>query len=334
MPVAQLPINPAPLNLLCSSEPLLIRDWLDSARQVLRDSGFEDIQNLATDSGLDWEELLAESDMMSLFADKKCRIITLSTGKPGKQGSKAIRALCDKIPDNDVFIFVVPVLDRNLKSSSWFKSIQAAGSIFELKPVYENQLAEWILQRARSKALNLDLQSAEFLAERTEGNLLAADQELEKLSIRFADHGVIDFKTIENSAAESSRYNHFVLVDACLSGKPDRALKILKSLQLEGYATVQLRWAIQASLEQLDRLKQVQQRGGLNDRIWQQHQVWRNKQRLYQNALSRLQASQIERLLQSCATLDRLGKGQQNSEFPDQDWCEIRTLIAEFSGLR
>ena len=102
----------------------------------------------------------------------------------------------------------------------------------------------------------------------------------------------------------------------------------MKSLQAEGYASTQLRWALQNSLEQLDRLKLAQTGGSPSDRTWQELRIWRSKQQLYRQALARLASVQIERLLQSCATLDRLGKGQQDSGFPDQEWFEIKSLVA------
>ena len=332
MQAAQILPQLKPVYLLSSGEPLLLRDWLDDARRWLREQGFEDIVNLQADSGFDWPELLEESGMMSLFATRKCRIVHLPNGKPGQQGSKVIQALCESPAEDNLHIFVVPGLDRQGKSSSWYKSIQRHGAIAELKPVYENQLADWIGQRARNKQIDIDAQSAQFLAECTEGNLLAADQELEKLSIRFGSGRQIDFDTIQDSVAQSARYSHFLLVDACLAGKLPRALKILKSLAAEGYATPQLRWALQNTLEQLDQLDRARRRGGLAERDWQQLRIWRNRQRLYQTALSRLRATEIERLLQSCAKLDRLGKGQQDSEFPDQDWVELRSLVARFCG--
>ena len=334
MPTSQISQNPSPIYLLSSSEPLLIRDWLDDARANLRKAGFDDIQNLVTDTSFDWGALLEEGDMMSLFANKKCRIITIVNGKPGQKGGKAIQALCENLSEDTVYVFVVPGLDRQSKNANWFKQLQKTGEVVELAPVYANELVGWIKQRASSKGLSIDQQSAAFLAERTEGNLLAADQELEKLSIRFSDKADIDFEAIEESVSQSARYNHFVLVDACLAGKPARALKILRSLQSEGYVTTQIRWALQSALEQLNALKLAQSNGNLGDRVWQAMRIWRNKQRLYQTALGRLNASQIERLLQSCATLDRVGKGQQDADFPGQDWLQLKSLISQFSGLR
>jgi len=325
--------NSISLYLLCGDEPLLLRDWLDSARDLLKQSGFEDIQSYSTDTSFDWNDLLQEVDAPSLFADKKCRIIRIPNGKPGQQGSKIIQALCDNLPDDTIFIFVVPKLDRSSKNSSWFKRLQQVGEIVELQTVYNNQLVDWIIQRGRQKSLSIDLESASFLAERTEGNLLAADQELEKLSIRFSEQNELTFEVIEESVAQSSRYNHFVLVDACLVGNGKRAIKVLNSLIEEGYVTTQLLWALQSTLQQLTNLKQAQVSGRLSGRLWQDLRIWSSKQRLFEGAMTRLGIDQIESLLQSCATLDRIGKGQQDAEFMHTDWLQMKSLISEFCGI-
>ena len=198
MQASQILQDPKPVILLASSEPLLLRDWLDDARSILRGQGYEDVVNLQSDAGFDWDELLQESGTMSLFASRKCRIVNLPGGKPGQQGSKVIQTLCESPIEDSLFIFVVPALDRQSKSSSWFKAIQASGTVVELKPVYDNQLVDWIAQRARRKGLEIDIQSAQLLAECTEGNLLAADQELEKLLIRFGEQ-LVDFDTLESN---------------------------------------------------------------------------------------------------------------------------------------
>ena len=325
--------NLSPVYLLSSDEPLLLRDWLDETRQSMKQQGFEDIQTHSVDTGFDWNELLYESDALSLFADKKCRIIRIPNGKPGQQGAKAMQALCENLPPDTVFIFVLPRLDRSIKNSAWFKRVQQVGESVELQPVYLNRLPDWILQRASQKSLSIDAQSAAFLAERTEGNLLAADQELEKLSIRFNGQGQLSFEVIEQSVAQSARYNNFALVDACLAGKTRRALRILNSLAAEGYGTNSLLWALQSTLEKLAGLKRAQMSGQLGQQQWQKLGIWSSSQGLYQRALSRMGLDQIERLLQSCATLDRIGKGQQDAACVDADWLQIKSLICEFCGI-
>ena len=324
----------ASFYLLSSDEPLLLRDWLDSAREALKQSGFEDIQSHTTESGFDWDDLLQESGAPTLFGDKKCRIIRITNGKPGQQGSKIIKALCDNAPDDTIFIFVVPKMDRSTQNSSWVKHLKLVGKIVELKPIYLDQLAPWIVQRARQKSLSIDLEAASFLAERTEGNLLAADQELEKLSIRFSGDRQPAFDAIQESVAQSSRYNHFALVDACLAGNTARAMKILNSLIAEGYVTAQLLWALQSTLQQMSNLKQAQLNGRISQQLWQSLRIWSSKQRLFESALARLGLEQIERLLQSCATLDRIGKGQQDAQFLQSDWLKMKSLVSQFCGVR
>jgi DNA polymerase-3 subunit delta len=325
--------DPAAFYLLASDEPLLLRDWLDQARLSFRQAGIDEVQVEVAEAGYHWEALLEESNAMSLFADKKCRIININNGKPGQKGSRVIQALCEQQPEDVIFIFVVPGLSRQVRNTSWLKALQQAGKIVELKSIGANQLAGWIIQRAREKQLSIDQQSAAYLAERTEGNLLAADQELEKLSIQYADQGKVSFEAIEQSVAQSARYSQFELVDACLAGNSKRALKILGSLQGEGYVTPQLRWPLQSSLEQLARLKQAQSKGRLGNGLWQELRIWSSKQRLFETALKRLGLDQIERLIQSCATLDRISKGQQDDDFPGRDWLQVKALVCSFSGL-
>ncbi len=330
MQVSQALNSQKPLILLSSNEPLLHRDWLDQARQMLAQDDVLDIQNLTADAGLDWDELLNEGSLMSMFSERKCRIIHLPSGKPGTKGAKVLQDLSAEPPQDVLYVIVVPALDRQMKNAAWCKAILANGLSVELNTVHPNQLPDWILDRAQGKGINIDRQAAQFLADRTEGNLLAADQELEKLAIRFAGEDSIDYATVEDSVARSSRYNHFLLVDACLSGDAKRAFTILESLRAEGYVSVQIRWAIQAALQQLDQLALSRANGQLNDRLWQQLRIWQGKKRLYQAALQRLSPLQIERLLQSCAKLDRLGKGQQDSAFPEQDWLAMSQLISGF----
>jgi DNA polymerase-3 subunit delta len=154
---ASLSKIPSSLYLLSSNEPLLVRDWLDQARLALRQNDFEDIHTVTTESGFDWNSLLEESAMLSLFSAKKCRVIMINSGKPGQQGSKTIQAICDQLPEDMVFIFVIPALDQPTKKSSWFKRIQQVGEVSELKTPGSHQLVNWIMQRAVNKSLIMQL---------------------------------------------------------------------------------------------------------------------------------------------------------------------------------
>jgi DNA polymerase III subunit delta len=323
-----------PIILVSSSEPLLIRDWLDQARAHLRKSGIEDIQTIGGDTSIDWNDLLMEGDSLSLFADQKCRVVHVNNGKPGQQGSKALIQLAENPPELTRIILVFPALDKSAKNSAWFKKVAAVGSIVEIASIYANRLVDWISSRAAGKSLGIDVQAAAFLAERTEGNLLAADQELEKLSIRLGVDGYISLSLVEDSTAESARYHHYLLLDSCLLGNAKRAMRILNSLSGEGVSSVQIRWSIQSTLDLLVKLKHGQSTGGLNDRLWQSLRIWQSKKQMYQKALGRLSIDKIETLIGDCARLDRLGKGQELQGFDAADWLQLKALISEFCGIK
>ncbi len=321
------------LYLLSSDEPLLIRDWLDGARERLKAQGFEEILSHAVTTGFDWDALLSESQSLSLFSSRKCHIVQFPGNRPGQGGSRFIAQITDAAPEDVIFVLVMDRLDRAARNSAWYKQIAKQGEVCELKSVYPNQLAGWITQRAAQKGLKLEHQAAMYLADLTEGNLLASDQELEKLRLSLGSETVtVDVEMLRERIARSSRYSHFLLIDACLAGKPIRAFKILRGLELEGVQPVQIQYALQQMLQTLLRLKQAQRSNRLNDGLWRSLNIWKSKQGLYQQAIGRFELAQVERLLQTCATLDRINKGQQ-MRYPGTDWQAMKTIIAALLGL-
>jgi DNA polymerase III subunit delta len=324
---SSLQSSPKPLYLLSSDEPLLVRDWLDEARKKLQQQGFEEIITHQVVAGFDWNAVLEDSQSLSLFSSLKCHIIRFGGSGPGQAGAKFIAQITEAPPEDVVFILVMGKLDRPAHNSAWFKKINQQGEVCELKPVYANELAPWIMQRAASKGIQLDRQAALYLADLTEGNLLASDQELEKLALTFGDGSQLDLEMIRESISRSARYNHFLLTDACLAGKTQRALKILQGLELEGVQPIQIQYALQGMLQTLMQLKLAQQLNQLNDNLWRTLNIWKSKQNLYSQALARYSYAQIERFIQSCATLDRINKGQE-ARYPQADWQAIRQLFS------
>ncbi len=333
LPASLKAASPKSIYLLSSDEPLLLREWLDAARQSLRETGFEEIVSHQVESGFDWNGLIVDSQSLSLFSEKKCHLIRFSSNKPGQVGAKFIGQLCELMVEDTVFILIMPKLDMASKNSAWMKKITRVGEFVELKPVYVNELTGWVSQRALSKGISLDHQAAMYLADLTEGNLLATDQELEKLALAFEPGVALNLEQINQSISRSSRYSHYLLVDACLAGKSVRAVKILQGLRQEGVQPIQIQYALQNAIEVLQQLKQAQQNNQLNASTWQSLRIWKSKQRLYSNALSRLSYSQIERFIQSCATLDRINKGQQQPLYVDADWLALKQLVSSLCGI-
>jgi DNA polymerase-3 subunit delta len=329
---ASLKSSPRSIYLLTSDEPLLIRDWLDSARVTLHDQGFEEILSHQVESGFDWDAVLEDSQSLSLFSQKKCHIIRFNSNKPGQGGARFIAQICESPVEDTVFILVLGKLDQASKNSAWVKKVRQAGELCELKPVYQNELVKWIEQRALSKGLQLDQQAAMYVADLTEGNLLASDQELEKLVLSSEPGLVLNLEQISEAIQRSSRYTHFQLLDACLAARTKRVNKILQGLQLEGFQPVQILYPIQSAIEVLLQLKRAQQKNQLNANVWQSLRIWSSKQRLYSSALNRLTQAQMERLLKSCATLDRVNKGQIQPAYEDADWLYLKQLVNAFCG--
>ena len=330
---ASITSAPKALYLLSSDEPLLLREWLDAARKALQSQGIDEIISHRVEASFDWDALIEEGMSMSLFSERKCHIVQFNSNKPGQVGARFIGQLCDNPPEDTIFILVMPRLDMAVKKSAWVKKLMQAGELCELSPVYTNQLPAWISQRARAKGLSLDHQAAMYLADLTEGNLLATDQELEKLVLALEQNATVSVAQIEQNISRSSRYTHYLLVDACLAGQLKRAIKILHSLKLEGVQPIQIQYAMHSALEVLLQLKQAQQQQQLNAGTWQKLRIWQSKQALYSKALSRFSSKQLERLLSECAKLDRINKGQQQPLYVDDDWHTLSGLVNALSGL-
>lgn len=329
---ASLTSSPKPVYLLSSDEPLLVRDWLDQARQQLKQLGYEEILSHQVEAGFDWEGLLEESMSLSLFSSLKCHIIRFTGNRSGPAGARFISQLIESPPEDVLFILVMTRLDRAAQNSAWMKKLRQCGEVCELKSILPNQLPGWIQQRAAGKGLQLDQQAALFLADLTEGNLLATDQELEKLLLTHDASELIGVDHLNQAISRSSRYSQYLLTDACLAGKTRRVFKILQGLQLEGVAPIQIQFALKGMLEVLLQLKSAQQLNQLNDQLWRSLNIWSNKQGLYQQALARFSGGQIESFLQSCAKLDRTIKGRED-RYPDADWQAVRQLVSLILGV-
>lgn len=330
---ASLQQSARPVYLLSSDEPLLVRDWLDQARAALASQDFAEINSYQVEAGFDWEGLLEQGQSLSLFSSRRANIIRFNSARPGQPGARFIIQICENPDPDTVYILVMPKLDSSSKNSAWLKRVDQIGEICELKPVYSNQLAGWITRRAAEKGIVLESQAALALADLTEGNLLATDQELEKMALSSTAGTRIGLDQVTESIARSSRYNQFLLVDACLAGKPGRAFKVLQGLRDEGVLPVQVIYPLQTTLETLLELKHRQRNNRLDRQAWQALRIWSSKQQLYSSALARLSRAQIERLLLGCATLDRLNKGQQASAHAGDDWLALHNLIHNFTGL-
>jgi len=239
-----------PAYLISGDEPLLIGEAADAIRARARAVGFTERETHFIERAGDWVDVRVSASTLSLFAERRIIEIRLNSGKPGVAGGAALTALLEsKDPDRLILIFT-PRLDRDAQGAAWVKALEANGAWVQVWPVDASRLVGWLRSRCTKLKLSLPEDALEILAERTEGNLLAAHQELEKLTL-LAPNGRVTADTVLASVADSARFDVFQLGEAVLAGEPERALRVLAGLRAEGTEPTLVLWALTKALRDL-----------------------------------------------------------------------------------
>ncbi len=314
----------APVYLISGDEPLLVAEAADTIRAAARAAGYQERHVLHVEAGFDWGTLHAEGNALSLFASRRILELRLASAKPGETGARALCDYCaDPNPDT-LLLITAPKLDRQASASRWHKAIDAAGVVIPVWPIAPRELPGWIERRLRSRGLRATPESVTALAERVEGNLLAAAQEIEKLTI-LAPEGRVDLDLVLEVVADSARHDIFQLTEALLAGELPRALRILRILRESGEEPVKIVWLIERELELLARLHALRRHHTPRAQILKALRLWDARLRPLEAALPRL-APRLPRLIAHTARLDRLAKGQEAGN----TWDELVQLALEF----
>jgi len=313
----------AKVYLVAGDEPLLVDEALEQIRAVAKQADFTSRELHAAERSFRWADLEAGADNLSLFALRKIVEIRLATPKPGDDGAKAIARLCERAdPDTLLLIAIGAKLDSAASRSSWLKSIDEHGVLVEIWPIDRAELPRWIQQRAAAARLKLTTAAAQALAERVEGNLLAADQEIKRLALTAAGREVDEGEVLE-FVANNSRFDIFGLADAVLAGEAGRAFKILSGLRAEGIYPVQISWVLNRDISLLARLEFLVRHGESIDAALMKSGVWRRRQPLVKQALRKFKATRLRALLLEAARVDAALKGV----FPAEPWTTLTDLV-------
>jgi DNA polymerase-3 subunit delta len=232
-----------PVYLISGDEPLLAGEAADAVRARARAMGFTEREVHFLERGSDWDDVRASASNLSLFGSRRVVEIRLPSGKPGVAGSAALVGLLAVEDRDTVYMILTPRLDRDAKSSGWVKAVEARGAWVQIWPVDAGKMMNWLRTRARRLGLDVSNDGLELLFERTEGNLLAAHQELEKLKL-IAAPGQVSADTIAVSVADSARFDVFGLGEAVLEGDTQRSLRMLAGLRAEGVEAPIVLWAL------------------------------------------------------------------------------------------
>jgi DNA polymerase-3 subunit delta len=321
------------LYVLHGDEPLLIQEAADAIRAFARTQGFtERSSHTVAGAHFDWSEVLAAGGSLSLFADKQIVELRIPSGKPGKEGSTAIQHLAEQSRGNDSTLTMVmlPRLDKLTKGGAWFGALESFGVTIQVEPVERGALPPWIAQRlsrqgqrvAAGEAGQLTLQ---FFADRVEGNLLAAHQEIQKLALLFPP-GELTFEQVEGAVLNVARYDVFKLSEAVLAGQMVRVQRMLEGLQAEGEAEVLVHYTMAEDIRALKRVKDALNQGRPMPMALREQRVWGVKERLFERVLPRLSEATLAELLQSAHLVDGIVKGLKQPDWPTNNWQALHRL--------
>ncbi|WP_251978438.1 DNA polymerase III subunit delta [Salinicola avicenniae] len=301
-----------PVIVVAGDEPLIHMEACDAVRRVARERGIEEREVLHVESGFQWGQLLESASSLSLFASSKLIEVRLGGQSPGQEGSKALEAYADQAADSDnVLLLSSQRLDRKAQSSKWFKTLDKIGLFVPVWPVDHQRLGFWMRDRASRHGLSLDMEAARLLGERTEGNLLAADQELQKLALLLPPNARLDVSAIANGVESSARYDVFTLCDACLRGERERVTRIVRGLRQEGIEPPVVLWALTRELRTLLSIFQHLDQGQSLDHACkaQRPMIPEKRRPGYQQALNRLPQRRLHKLLMFAQRIDLSIKG-------------------------
>jgi DNA polymerase-3 subunit delta len=331
---SQLSKSVASVYVIHGDEPLLALEAADAIRAAARKHGCDEREVLSVERGFDWSELTQAGASQSLFGGRKIIELRIPSGKPGTQGSAAITSMCDRLShakaggsrldQENVTLVSVPRLRKDDQNARWFLALSGAGVVVDIYPVERARLPDWIGARLARQGQRASQEALGFLADRVEGNLLAAYQEVQKLGL-LLPKGELSAEQVSDAVANVARYDAYDCSAALLAGNMTRYVRVLDGLRGEGESPVFILWALAEELRALVRIQQGVEAGRSIDQLLRENRVWGERQALIKTALKRHARAALERALVHAARIDRASKGAG----PGEPWDEFISLGLE-----
>lgn len=328
-----------PLYVLHGDEALQMQEAADAIRAAARAAGFAERQvHTVSGSHFNWSGLLGASQSMSLFGDRQLVEVRLPSGKPGKDGAEALQRLAaDAAAAGDAVLtlVVLPRLDRQQQASAWFSALEAAGASVRIDPIERHALPGWIGRRMARQGQKVrpgeeGERTLAFFADRVEGNLLAAHQELEKLALLHPP-GELGFDDVAAAVTDVARFDAARLGEAALAGRVDRVVRVLDGLEAEGESAVRVHWLLAEDIRALHGVRQALDTGTPMPMALRQWRVWGPRERLVERAVARLDAAELGILLDGAHRCDAIAKGLRQPGWPVDPWQALARLAVRLA---
>lgn len=316
-----------PLYTIFGAEPLLVLEAGDRIRAKARAEGYSEREILTVDTGFKWKELAFTGNSQSLFSSSKLLELRIPTGKPGTEGSAALQAYCEALPQDVVTLVCLPDIDWRAQKAGWFEALGRTGVMIEAKMVPRKALPQWIAGRLRDQNQETDAETLGFIADRVEGNLLAAYQEVQKLALLFGP-GKISFVEAREAVLDVARYDVFNLGEALIKGDVLHLSRMLDGLRGEGVAPPLVLWAMAEEIRAIGKIMTGVASGKPLSMLWREARIWGTQhQNLMQQQIKRFSLSQVTEALRHAATVDRMIKGLIRGDV----WDELLQLGLRFA---
>lgn len=317
-----------PLYAVFGDEELLALEAADRIRARARTDGYTERYVLTADSGFKWSELAFAGSSQSLFATRRILELRIPTGRPGNDGAEALQRYCDALPPDTVTLVQLPGIEWRAQKAAWFESLERAGVAVEAKAVTRKALPDWIAGRLRAQNQEADSDTLDFIADRVEGNLLAAHQEVQKLALLFPA-GAIAHEQAHEAVLDVARYDVSNLREALLEGDVLRLARMIDGLKSEGTAPPLVLWAVAEEIRAIGRVLEGIAAGRTPPQLWRDAKVWgAAHQALMQQHCRRFSHEQVEAGIVHAARVDRMVKGLIRGDL----WDELLQLTLRFAG--
>jgi DNA polymerase-3 subunit delta len=314
---------------ISGDEPLQMLEAADLIRRLARQQGCEERSVLEVIKGFDWNQLGQTSANLSLFASRRLIELRLGSQKPGKEGASALVDYVSQTESEDVLLVTSDKIDKRTQQGRWFKALDSAGVTVQIWPVETARLPDWIGQRMQSYGKHMDRDAASLIAERVEGNLLAARQEIDKLAL-LVDKDTVDLKDVMEAVSDSSRFEVFDLVESCLGGNTERAARMLRGLKSEGAEPMSIFGALMWEIRRVCSMSHEIAAGASRDSVFATYRVWQQRKFATNSILQRYSDKQLQMLLHRATIVDKALKGAIRAN----GWDLLENFLFRIAGVR
>ena len=315
------------LYIVSGDEQLLVQETTDLIRRALRSYGFSERELCHAEAGFDWTSLLQSAGSMSLFAEKKLIEVRLPSGKPGDQGSKMLTQILDQVNEDNVLLLVLPRAGQDIQRTRWFKTLEAEGAFIQVWPIEARDLPRWLTARFKRAGLSASREAVQLMADRVEGNLLAAVQEIERLRLTAVD-GRVDVQEVTDGVADSARYDVFKLLDSAMAGDAVKSVRMISGLRAEGVEIMFIIAMLVRELRNLEKMKTGLESGQSRQSVFKQARVWKSRESLVSRCLDRLQVGGLRQMTSAIGQIDRMVKGLESGD----PWRVLLDVLLHLSG--